>query len=151
MSKKNGRKLFSKKDGTTFFEDIHAISDEAKALFDGLPIKLRKWIYESTVIIDALQKLDDALQEGEPADKAIDFILGQIKGDADELLYESIKQALSDFVDRLNYLKEKFATDEIAEGSEKKEFATDVLIEVSKLSVLEADTVTQNAVYIYKS
>lgn len=148
---KNRIKRFRKNDGVSFLEDVKGLSEDVKMFVTSMPLKLKNWMYEATIIIDALQKLDDVLQEGEPADKAIDFILGQIKGDADELLYESIKQALSDFVDRLNYLKEKFATDEIAEGSEKKEFATDVLIEVSKLSVLEADTVTQNAVYIYKS
>lgn len=150
MSKKNGRKLFSKKDGTTFFEDIKDISDDAKALFDGLPIKLRKWIYESTVIIDALQKLDDALQEGEPADKAIDFILGQIKGDADERIYEAIKIALNELLQFTEFMNEDLDTLTIP-GQIKRNIGVGTLIEISNLNELEADTVTQNAVYIYKS
>lgn len=143
-------RIFSKKDGTTLIQDLQTIKAEAKLFFDAMPVKLKAWMYEATIIIDALQKLDDALQEGEPADKAIDFILGQIKGDADEAIYEAVKKGLHDLVERMNDL-----ADDIGEpfiyGDMKKDIATDVLIPISELSVLEADTVTQNAVYIYKS
>ncbi len=144
-------RLFSKKDGRTFFQDLHKIKAEIEIFFDSMPVKLKSWMYEATIIIDALQKLDDALQEGQPADKAIDFILGQIKGDADERLYELIKIALHDLVERMIDLGAEIGDEKFIYGAMKKDVATDVLIPISELSVLEADTVTQNAVYIYKS
>jgi hypothetical protein len=147
---KNRIRLFSKKDGTSFIEDIHTISDKTKLFLAGFPDHLKKWLYEATIIIDALQKLDDALQEGEPADKAIDFILGQIKGEADERLYEYVKESLHDFLGRLDDLAEKFGTDR-RNGGEKKSESSLTLQTISGLSELESDTVIQNAVYIYKS
>lgn len=147
-------RLFSKKDGRTFFQDLHKIKAEIEIFFDSMPVKLKSWMYEATIIIDALQKLDDALQEGEPADKAIDFILGQIKGEADEAIYEAVKKGLHDLVERMNDLADEIGEPFIygdMKGDMKKDIATDVLIPISELSVLEADTVTQNAVYIYKS
>ena len=148
--KKDRIRLFSKKDGRTFFQDLHKIKAEIEIFFDSMPVKLKSWMYEATVIIDALQKLDDALQEGEPADKAIDFILGQIKGDADERIYEAIKIALNELLQFTEFMNEDLDTLTIP-GQIKRNIGVGTLIEISNLNELEADTVTQNAVYIYKS
>ena len=148
--KKNRIRLFSKKDGRTFFQDLHKIKAEIEIFFDSMPVKLKSWMYEATIIIDALQKLDDALQEGEPADKAIDFILGQIKGDADERIYEAIKIALNELLQFTEFMNEDLDTLTIP-GQIKRNIGVGTLIEISNLNELEADTVTQNAVYIYKS
>jgi hypothetical protein len=138
--KKDRIRLFSKKDGRTFFQDLHKIKAEIEIFFDSMPVKLKAWMYEATIIIDALQKLDDALQEGEPADKAIYFILGQIKGEADERIYEGVKLALNTFL-----------RDTRPSSFAKLQLASAALMDLSGLKELEADTVTQNAVYIYKS
>ncbi len=148
--KKDRIRLFSKKDGRTFFQDLHKIKAEIEIFFDSMPVKLKSWMYEATIIIDALQKLDDALQEGEPADKAIDFILGQIKGDADERIYEAIKIALNELLQFTEFMNEDLDTLTIP-GQIKRNIGVGTLIEISNLNELEADTVTQNAVYIYKS
>ena len=148
--KKNRIRLFSKKDGRTFFQDLHKIKAEIEIFFDSMPVKLKSWMYEATIIIDALQKLDDALQDGEPADKAIDFILGQIKGDADERIYEAIKIALNELLQFTEFMNEDLDTLTIP-GQIKRNIGVGTLIEISNLNELEADTVTQNAVYIYKS
>ena len=108
--KKDRIRLFSKKDGRTFFQDLHKIKAEIEIFFDSMPVKLKSWMYEATIIIDALQKLDDALQDGEPADKAIDFILGQIKGDADERIYEAIKIALNELLQFTEFMNEDLDT-----------------------------------------
>lgn len=148
--KKDRIRLFSKKDGRTFFQDLHKIKAEIEIFFDSMPVKLKSWMYEATIIIDALQKLDDALQDGEPADKAIDFILGQIKGDADEKIYEAIKIALNELLQFTEFMNEDLDTLTIP-GQIKRNIGVGTLIEISNLNELEADTVTQNAVYIYKS
>ncbi len=147
------RKLFSKKDGTTFIEDMQDISDEAKAIFNGLPLKLKKWLYESTQIVEALQKLDEALEDGQPVDKVIDFILAQIKGEAQENIYEAIKVGLTKLIEFINNNEYGVAPEIIMQnmGFYKANFAGQILEEISGLNSLEADTVTQNAVYIYKS
>ena len=146
--KKDRIRLFSKKDGRTFFQDLHKIKAEIEIFFDSMPVKLKSWMYEATIIIDALQKLDDALQDGEPADKAIDFILGQIKGDADEKIYEAIKIALNELLQFTEFMNEDLDTLTIPG---QRNIGVGTLIEISNLNELEADTVTQNAVYIYKS
>ena len=148
--KKDRIRLFSKKDGRTFFQDLHKIKAEIEIFFDSMPVKLKSWMYEATIIIDALQKLDDALQDGEPADKAIDFILGQIKGDADERIYEAIIIALNELLQFTEFMNEDLDTLTIP-GQIKRNIGVGTLIEISNLNELEADTVTQNAVYIYKS
>ena len=148
--KKDRIRLFSKKDGRTFFQDLHKIKAEIEIFFDSMPVKLKSWMYEATIIIDALQKLDDALQDGEPADKAIDFVLGQIKGDADERIYEAIKIALNELLQFTEFMNEDLDTLTIP-GQIKRNIGVGTLIEISNLNELEADTVTQNAVYIYKS
>lgn len=143
--------IFSKKDGTTFIEDVHIISDRMKLFFDALPGRIKKWLYEATVIVDALQKLDDALTEGQPADKAIDFILSQLKLDAH--IYEAIKEALNQFVISLDNIEDTVG-DENAfafAGEAKRQIASDTLMTISKLSELDADTTTQVAVFAYKS
>ena len=117
--KKDRIRLFSKKDGRTFFQDLHKIKAEIEIFFDSMPVKLKSWMYEATIIIDALQKLDDALQDGEPADKAIDFILGQIKGDADEKIYEAVKVALGQLNERLEMLQVTFLGSDASESEIK--------------------------------
>lgn len=138
------RKLFSKKDGTTFVEDVDAMSQEVKAFFNGLPAKLKKWMYESSKIVTAIQNIDAAIAEGQPADKAIDFVLSNIKGEVDEHLYEAIRKALHQIV-------EYITANQYSIPLCKLQCASAALIEVSELTQLEADTVTQVAVYSIKA
>ena len=79
-----------------------------------------------------------------------DFILGQIKGDADERIYEAIKIALNELLQFTEFMNEDLDTLTIP-GQIKRNIGVGTLIEISNLNELEADTVTQNAVYIYKS
>ena len=148
MSKKNGRKLFSKSDGTSFKEDIQDISEDLKAFFSSLPPRLKKWLSEAEDFVIALEKLEAAIQDGQPADVAIDYVLTFIKGDADELVYEALKQRLSDFIDDIQgYIDE---AGEIL-GEDKFAFVSEALMEISDLNRIEADTTTQIAVYFNKA
>lgn len=139
------RKLFSKRDGTTFLEDVKGISEDVKSFFNALPARLKKWIGEAEKIVDALESLDTALQNGQPLDTAIDFVLSRVEGEADEIIYEAIKeklhQFLEDFSDPL----------EVWDGDAKFQMASDVLSSISGLTRIEADTTTQIAVFIKKS
>lgn len=141
MSKKNGRKLFSQKDGTTFIEDIHDISDDVKAFFHAIPPRLKRYIADATDIVDFIEKVNDALADGQPLDAAIDFVLAQIPGSADEAIYEWIKQFLSDL------------PNEIAEIEDKLITASEILFgyaDEADFTQIESDTITQLAVYFYK-
>lgn len=138
------RKLFSKKDGTTFVQDLHDITEEVKLFFHALPPKIKQWISEATDIVDALEKLDQALKDGQPADTAIDYVLGLIKGDADEQIYEAIKNALHSLVVYFEFAGGN-------DSSLKLVTASEALMQLSELSQIEADTTTQLAVFFYKS
>ena len=151
MSKKNGRRLFSKKDGTSLIQDLNAIQDELQLFFNSLPTKLRNWMYEATFLVDAIQNLDEALRDGQPADQAIDFILNGIKGEADEAIYEAVKVALHALAERVAEIQEEINDWLGATGVEKRIIVSEALMALSGLNELESDTVTQNAVYIYKS
>jgi len=138
------RKLFSKKDGTTFVEDLHDITEEVKLFFHALPPRIKQWISEATDIVDALEKLDQAFADGQPADVAIDYVLGLIKGDVDEQIYEAIKDALHSLIIY-------FEIPEQDTGSLKMAAASEAILQISELSRLEADTTAQLAVFFYKS
>lgn len=138
------RKLFSKRDGTTFLEDVKGISEDVKSFFNALPARLKKWIGEAEKIVDALESLDTALQNGQPLDTAIDFVLSRVEGEADEIIYEAIKEKLHQFLEDISILDEW-------DGDAKFQMASDVLSSVSGLTRIEADTTTQVAVFIKKS
>lgn len=138
------RKLFSKKDGTPFMQDLHDITEEVKLFFHALPPKIKQWISEATDIVDALEKLDQALKDGQPADVAIDYVLGLIKGDLQEEVYEAIKDAL-------NNLIITFELSDQDKGTDKLTIASEAILQISELSRLEADTTAQLAVFFYKS
>lgn len=140
------RKLFSKRDGTTFLEDVKGISEDVKSFFNALPARLKKWIGEAEKIVDALESLDTALQNGQPLDTAIDFVLSRVEGEADEIIYEAIKEKLHQFLEDISILDEWELS-----GDAKFAMASDVLSSVSGLSRIEADTTTQIAVFIKKS
>ncbi len=59
------RKLFSKKDGTTFIEDVKGISEDVKAFFDALPLNIKKWIAEAEDIVRVLEMIQKAVQDGQ--------------------------------------------------------------------------------------
>ena len=143
------RKLFSKKDGTTFIQDVQGISQDVKDWFNSLPLKLKEWISEAEAVVDFLERIDQALQDGQPADEVIDFVLAQVKGQKDEEIYEFAKDWLHEFVIDLRDLIEE--ANEYEGGVIKFTTASQILKAYSDLSQLEADTVTQNAVYFYKA
>ena len=143
------RRIFSKKDGTTFVQDIQDIAEDVKNFFDSLPTKIKTWIAEAEDIIDVLEKIDQALQDGQPADTVIDFILAQIEGTADEEVYETLKYRLHDFIQDIEELP-GILEDGIL-GDDKFAFASDVLSEVSGLERIESDTTIQIAVYFKKA
>ena len=51
------RRLFSDKDGTTFKEDVADITEEVKAFFDTIPVKLKKLLPVAERFVMALQTL----------------------------------------------------------------------------------------------
>ena len=138
------RRLFSKRDGSTFLEDISAISEDFKNFFNALPVKLKAWIYEAEILVNAVEALDKALQDGQPADTAIDFILSNIKGDADEKIYEAVKDALSSLADWIN------EGDSIS-GGEKSIVVRDGLALLSDLPESDCNLLTELAVYSMKN
>ncbi len=141
------RKLFSKKDGTTFLEDVKGISEDVKSFFNALPARLKKWIGEAEKIVDALEYLDTALQNGQPLDTAIDFVLSRVEGEADEIIYEAIKEKLHQFLEDISAQLDEWELS----GDAKFAMASDVLSSISGLTRIEADTTTQIAVFIKKS
>lgn len=90
------RKLFSRKDGTTIGEDLKAIFEtEKNKLWD----LVQKFGDPAEIIINAMRDANDAIREGMPLDKAIDFVLSKIPGDADEKLYKFIQDHLEGWID----------------------------------------------------
>jgi len=141
------RRLFSDKDGTTFKEDVADITEEVKAFFDTIPVKLKKLLPVAERFVMALQTLEDALSDGQPADIAIDSILKGIKGDVDEKIYEAIKEALHGFVDYITDTLRRWGY-----GEAKMKFASDGMEEVFEdITKLDADTAIQLACYAHKS
>jgi len=141
------RRLFSDKDGTTFKEDVADISEEVKAFFQTIPVKLKKLLTTAERFVIALQTLDDAIEEGQPADIVIDKILSSIEGDVDERIYEAIKESLHNFVD--------YTTDTLkrwTDGEAKLGYASGGMQQVfTDITRLEADTAIQLACYAQKS
>lgn len=146
------RKLFSKKDGTTFIQDVQGISQDVKDWFNSLPLKLKEWLTEAETIVDFIERIDQALLDGQPADEVIDFVLAQIPGSADEEIYEFAKEWLHEFViDLRDYIEEANEISDYEGGILKFVTASQILQGYAEISQLEADTITQNAVYFYKS
>jgi len=141
------RRLFSDKDGTTFKEDVADISEEVKAFFQTIPVRLKKLLPVAERFVLAFQTLDDALADGQPADMVIDKILSSIKGDVDERVYEAIKEWLHKFVEFA-----EDATTFTVDGASKMQFASAGMEQVfTDITKLEADTAIQLACYAHKS
>ena len=138
------RRLFSKRDGTSFLTDLAAISEDFKNFFNALPVKLKAWIYEAEILVNAVESLDKALKDGQPADTAIDFILSNIQGDADEKVYEAVKEALSSLVEWLNEGEEVLP-------AEKAIVVKDALALLSDLPESDCNLLTELAVYSMKN
>lgn len=139
MSKKNGRRVFSKKDGTSFIEDVNDIKDELITFVNGLPPKIKKWLAEAETIVELLEKLEELL-ENETFEKAMEFLFAQIKGERDREIFEAIKQAIINMNDVIDGWLDKFDT----AGETLK------ILSEGDLSQIEADLTTQVAVYAYK-
>lgn len=133
------RKLFSKKDGTTFIEDVKDISEEVKNFFNSLPPKIKKWIAEAETIVEFLERIEEAF-ESQELEAALEFVFAQIKGDRDKEIFEAIKKAIHDLTFGLDEWHDKF------------EIATEALTTLTgdELNQIEIDTTTQVAVYMYK-
>lgn len=143
------RKRFIKNDGVTFFADLKGLSKDIIDWFNSLPLKLKQWLSEAESIVDFLERIDKALQDGQPADEVIDFVLAQIQGTKDEEIYNFAKDWLHEFVIDLRDVIEE--ANDYEGGVIKFTTASQILRAYSDLSQLEADTVTQNAVYFYKA
>jgi hypothetical protein len=94
MSKKNGRRWFSKEDGTTFLQDLQDASEDLKQFFKGVPPKLKVWLSEAETIIDFLERLKEIL-ESENVERAMEILFAQIDGEKDRRIFEAIKAALN--------------------------------------------------------
>lgn len=94
MSKKNGRRWFSQKDGTTFLQDLQDASEDLKQFFNGIPPKLKVWLSEAETIIDFLERLKVIL-ESEKLERALEILFAQIDGEKDRRIFEAIKAALN--------------------------------------------------------
>ncbi|HRG29205.1 MAG TPA: hypothetical protein PLJ00_15005 [Chitinophagales bacterium] len=138
--------IFSKKkDGTTFIQDLGTISKKTQLFFDALPGRLKKWLYEATVLIDVMQKLDDKLEEGAPLGEAIEHVLETTRPTIDDKLFQIVREMLSrvdEFRDGIN---------QVLSGEEKAKAVVNQLLISTDLSNLEADTLNQVAVYTYKN
>lgn len=147
------RKLFSKKDGSTFGEDVKDIAEDVAAFIKGIPAKLKSYLPEATDIVEAIEALDDALQDGQPLDAAIDHALSFIPSTGDEVVYEKIKDLISDLAD---FLREKLddaqdLIDYVEGGAIKAATASQILAEyATEFDRIETDTTVQLAVYLFK-
>lgn len=147
------RRLFSKKDGSTFREDIKDISQDVKAFFNGLPAKLKTWIPEAEDAVRALQVIEDALQDGQPADQIARVIMARIKGDVDERVYEFLREKLGELIMELEsaiMTVKGFPEVPTLVGETKLRWAGDCIQHISDLSRIECDTTAQLAVYFHK-
>ncbi len=89
------RRFFSRKDGTTLGEDLRATFESAKHKFWDL---IDKFSDEAEIIVNAMSDVNEAIQDGKPANEAIEFVLSRIPGDADERLYALIKEKLPEWI-----------------------------------------------------
>lgn len=96
------RKLFSKKDGTTFVEDVQDISEDVKAFIAGLPAKIKTILPEAEDIVHAVEDVAAAVKDGTPVDVTIKRVLEQIPGTKDEHIYEFVKSLLQKLSIQLN-------------------------------------------------
>jgi len=151
------RKLFSQKDGTTFREDIKDIAEDVKNFFHSLPAKIKKALPEATDFVDIIERIDLALQDGQPVDEVVDYVLNLTKTELDNNLYEFIKDKLHEISlslhEILEDVNEQVATfsDIYEEGADLKRFtASNFLMEYSGLTLREANLAVEAAVYFYK-
>lgn len=147
MSERKRRKWFSQKDGTTFIQDVQDASEELKNFFDALPLKIKKYLNEATWLVDAIQKVDDLIEDGTPLDVAITTVLNQTITEVDNEIYAMVKEALDKLLVFLDVAEEVGGL----EGAYKNQLVSETLVNFSNLNALEADTATQVAVYAYKS
>lgn len=81
------RKLFSDKDGTTFKEDMHDITEEVKAFFVHVPYDIKRLLPDAEDFVNAAEHLAEMVKEGGEVDAIIDNILADIPGTTDEVIY----------------------------------------------------------------
>lgn len=144
------RKLFSNADGSTFPEDISDITEEVKAFFNSLPLELKKLLPIAEDIVRALQVASDAVKDGSPLDQALQKALDLTKTEADDKIYEVVKNAVELFLDRVKpYLNSNALLFYLADL--KKQSASMTLKFAESLTQVQADTAIQLAVYAVKS
>lgn len=146
MSKKNGRRLFSNKDNTTFFQDVSDISDEVKLWVNTLPVKLKKHLQEAGVFVEIFEDIHRLLENGSQLDTAIETVLNATETEFDNELYEKIKIVVNTFYE---WLSEDFTS--LTTGFAKFDIISNFISVDKNISLLEANTVTQVAAYICKS
>lgn len=144
------RKLFSQKDGTDFLTDISDISEEVKAFFNSLPLELKKLLPIAEDIVRALQVASDAVKDGSPLDQALQKALDLTKTEADNKIYEVVKNAVELFLDRVAPFLNMPQLPILA-GEFKKQSASMTLRFAESLTQVQADTAIQLAVYAVKS
>lgn len=153
----NDRRLFSRKDGTTFREDFPTFIGEVRRFVIGLPSHIKKVLPEAEDFVVAVEHLANALKDGEPLDLAIKKALEFIPGDVDSAVYTKSKQILSAAAMRLRIILDEINKKvEYIEGgnpqsqysSAKRETAA-ILLQTEKLSIgsAEANLAVEAAVY----
>ena len=146
------RKIFSKKDGTTFKEDVADISDDVRAWFEHVPIEIKRLLAPAEDFVHGVEHLNELLKDGMPLNEAIENTLAFFN--IDDKLYQQFKLMLEVFAVRaMNFISSAeskiFFFEQIA-GSVKRDAATDALMQVTKADKVEADTAIQFAVYALK-
>lgn len=146
------RRICSRKDGTTFREDMHDIGEEVKAFLKGLPAKIKALLPEAEDFACAVQALSDAVKDGQPADIALRAALEFIPGEADTEFYEQAKQLLEKLAIRLQILLDK-ADIAIDWSTAKRETAVGLLVfsQSKPVTLLDANLAVETAVYYLKS
>lgn len=154
----NKRRLFSRKDGTTFTEDVKDIAQDVEAFLKGLPEKIRVLLPEAEDFVIAVETISEAVKEGTSIDAAIDKALDIIPGTADERFYAWAQKALYELADALRSAYEdvknkiEYAyqnSPELEYGMYKRNAAASLIIVYNdeKPGIKEANLAIETALY----
>lgn len=142
------RRFFSRKDGTTFKEDVHDLSDNLKEFFHGLPENIKLILPDAEDFVAAVQAVSDAIKDGEVADIAVRKALEFIPGDLDTEIYEKAKHLLEQLAIRLQIILENAKTWDWRNA--KKETATILTMATTSATTKDASYAVETSVYYTK-
>lgn len=143
------RIFFSRKDGTTFIQDVDGLADNIREFLDVLPETIKEILPDVEDFARAVQAVSDAVKDGQTADIAIRAALDFIPGEKDTELYVKAKHLLEELAIRLQIVLEQGKGWDWS--SAKKRTATMLTIEATNVSKLEASYAVDAAVFYLKS